>query len=379
MKFAFIIFKYFPYGGVQRDMLRIAMDCKALGHEVTIYTSDWRGPFVEGLKVVQFKSRGWFNHLKYDRLIKTIQDEIKQSHYDLVVGFNRMPGLDVYFAADSCFLERAYQTRPWWYRFTPRFLWFSRMEKTIFSVQSKTHILTLTKAEQDIFQRWYATPSNRFHLIPPFISESRFARFNELNQGERSGLRSQLRAELGFNAKDLVLLLVGSGFKTKGADRAVMALNSLPIKLKAKVKLIIVGQDDPGNLKKMIASFKLAPQVIVLPGRDDIPYLMTASDILIHPARYELAGHVLLEALACGLPVITTDQCGYAPYIKEAQAGVVLKSPFDQKELNQVLIRTLENERLDYQNSGASFARKIMKDNPGKTEAAILSAIVNND
>jgi UDP-glucose:(heptosyl)LPS alpha-1,3-glucosyltransferase len=106
---------------------------------------------------------------------------------------------------------------------------------------------------------------------------------------------------------------------------------------------------------------------------------MSASDVLIHPARYELAGHVLLEAMACGLPVITTDKCGYAPYIKEAQAGIVLKSPFDQKQLNQVLIRTLENERLDYQNSGASFARKIMKDNPGKTEAAILSAIVNND
>jgi UDP-glucose:(heptosyl)LPS alpha-1,3-glucosyltransferase len=379
MKLAFIIFKYFPYGGVQRDMLRIAMDCKALGHKVTIYTSDWSGPLVDGLKVVQFKSQGWFNHLKYDRLIKTIEDEIKQSDYDLVVGFNRMPGLDVYFAADSCFLERAYQTRPWWYRFTPRFSWFSRMEKSIFSVQSKTHILTLTKAEQDIFQRWYATPSNRFHLIPPFISESRFGHFNELNNVERSGLRSQLRAEFGFNGEDLVLLLVGSGFKTKGADRAVTTLDSLPTKLKAKVKLIIVGQDDAGSIKKLIASLKLTSQVIVLPGRDDIPYLMSASDVLIHPARYELAGHVLLEAMACGLTVITTDKCGYASYIEEAQAGVVLKSPFDQKELNQVLIRTLENERVDYQNSGACFARKIMKDNPGKAEATILSAISINE
>ena len=379
MKFAFIIFKYFPYGGVQRDMLRIAMDCKALGHEVTIYTSDWRGPFVDGLKVVQLESRGWFNHLKYDRLIKTIQDEIKQSDYDLVVGFNRMPSLDVYFAADSCFLERAYQTRPWWYRFTPRFSWFSHMENAIFSAEIKTHILTLTKAEQLVFQRWYATPSNRFHLIPPFLSESRFGHFNELNHVERTGLRSKLRAEFGFNAEDLVLLLVGSGFKTKGADRAVKALDSLPTKLKAKVKLIIVGQDDAGSIKKLIASLKLTSQVVVLPGRDDIPYLMSASDVLIHPARYELAGHVLLEAIACGLTVITTDKCGYAPYIEEAQAGVVLKSPFDQDELNQVLIRTLENERVDYQNSGAAFARKIMKDNPGKAEATILSLIVNND
>jgi UDP-glucose:(heptosyl)LPS alpha-1,3-glucosyltransferase len=143
--------------------------------------------------------------------------------------------------------------------------------------------------------------------------------------------------------------------------------------------LIIVGQDDAGSIKKLIASLKLTSQVVVLPGRDDIPYLMSASDALIHPARYELAGHVLLEAMACGLTVITTDKCGYAPYIKEAQAGVVLKSPFDQEELNQVLIGTLENERIDCQNSGAGFARKIMKDNPGKAEATILSAISINE
>lgn len=379
MKFAFIIFKYFPYGGVQRDMLRIAMDCRALGHEVTIYTSEWRGPFVDGLKVVQLESRGWFNHRKYDCLIKTIQDEIKQSDYDLVVGFNRMPGLDVYFAADSCFLERAHQTRPWWYRFTPRFSWFSFMEKAIFGAESKTHILTLTKAEQLVFQRWYATPSNRFHLISPFISESRFGDCNKLTIEERSRIRIQLRSDFGFNHDDLVLLLVGSGFKTKGADRAVTALDSLPTELKAKVKLIIVGQDDAGSIKKLIASLKLTSQVVVLPGRDDIPYLMSASDVLIHPARYELAGHVLLEAMACGLTVITTDKCGYAPYIEEAQAGVVLKSPFNQEELNQVLIRTLENERFDCQNSGAGFARKIMKDNPGKAEATILSAISINE
>lgn len=375
MKFAFIIFKYFPYGGVQRDMLRIAMDCKALGHEVTIYTSDWRGPFVEGLKVVQCESRGWFNHLKYDRLIKTIQDEIKQCDYDLVVGFNRMPGLDVYFAADPCFLERAHQTRPWWYRFTPRFSWFSHMEKTIFSAESKTHILTLTKAEQLVFQRWYATPSNRFHLIPLFISESRFGHCNKLTNEERSRIRIQLRSEFGFNHDDLILLLVGSGFKTKGADRAVRSLKALPEKLRNKVKLIIVGQDAARDINKLIANLKLTSQVKVIAGRDDIPYLMSASDVLIHPARYELAGHVLLEAMACGLTVITTDKCGYAPYVKDANAGIVLQSPFIQEDLNLSLIEVLENDRLSYQNRAVNFAMRLMKDNPGKAEANILSEI----
>jgi UDP-glucose:(heptosyl)LPS alpha-1,3-glucosyltransferase len=173
----------------------------------------------------------------------------------------------------------------------------------------------------------------------------------------------------------LVLLLVGSGFKTKGADRAVRSLNALPEKLRNKVKLIIVGQDAARDINKLIANLKLTSQVKVKSGRDDIPYLMSASDVLIHPARYELAGHVLLEAMACGLTVITTDKCGYAPYVKDANAGIVLQSPFVQEDLNLSLIEVLENDRLSYQNRAIDFAMRLMKDNPGKAEANILREI----
>jgi len=57
----------------------------------------------------------------------------------------------------------------------------------------------------------------------------------------------------------------------------------------------------------------------------------------LHPARHESAGAVLLEALAAGLPVITTSTCGYAKHILEADAGVVLESPFEQQALNRAL------------------------------------------
>ncbi len=376
MKFAFTIFKYFPYGGVQRDMLRIAQDCLALGHEVTIFTGQWQGLKPDNLKVVICDSMGWLNHQKHENLIQNIQQEINASHMDLIVGFNRMAGLDVYFAADSCFVAKAHEERPWWYRYTPRFKWFQRVEDAIFNMNGQCHILTLTKVAQSLFQRWYHTPDSRFHLIPPFLSQQRFGMSSDVDVDKRQALRLEMRANFGFNVEDQVLLLVGSGFKTKGADRAVLAVYALPDALRQQVKLLIIGQDSAQHLNKQIAELGLDAQVKVLDGRDDIPQLMQASDVLIHPARRELAGHVLLEAMACGLPVITTDQCGYASHIEQAQAGVVLKSPFSQDDLNVALLNLLQGDCHAYQEAGRRYAQQLMQGNLGYAEAHMLTNIV---
>lgn len=377
MKFAFVIFKYFPYGGVQRDMLRIARDCVALGHDVTVFTGQWQGEKPGNLKVVICGSHGWLNHKKHQDLIQNIQREINTNHVDLIIGFNRMAGLDVYFAADSCFVAKAIEERPWWYRYTPRFKWFQQAEDAIFNVNSKCHILTLTQAEQLLFQRWYHTPDARFHLIPPFLSKQRFGVPTDVDIEQRQQLRSVIRASLGFNLYDQVLLLVGSGFKTKGADRAVLAVHALPEAIRQQVKLLIVGQDAAQHLNKQIAELGLDAQVKVVGGRDDIPQLMQASDVLIHPARRELAGHVLLEAMACGLPVITTDRCGYAPHIEQAKAGIVLASPFSQTTLNATLLNLLQSPCLPYQEAGRDYAEQLMQGNSGCAEARILTRIAD--
>jgi UDP-glucose:(heptosyl)LPS alpha-1,3-glucosyltransferase len=377
MKFAFIIFKYFPYGGVQRDMLRIAQDCLALGHEVTIFTGQWQGPIPENLKVLICDSQGWLNHQKHDNLIQNIQKKINASHVDLTVGFNRMAGIDVYFAADSCFVAKAYEERPWWYRYTPRFKWFQRAEYAIFNANGQCHILALTKAEQTLFQHWYHTPDTRFHLIPPFLSQQRFGEPTDVSVDKLQALRLEVRANFGFNGEDQILLLVGSGFKTKGADRAVHALHALPDALRQQVKLLIVGQDSAQHLHKQIAELGLGAQVKVLGGRDDIPQLMQASDVLIHPARRELAGHVLLEAMACGLPVITTDRCGYAFHVKQAQAGIVLTSPFSQNDLNLGLLNLLQGNHQPYQEAGRRYAQQLMQRNSGHAEAHMLADIAD--
>ena len=75
--------------------------------------------------------------------------------------------------------------------------------------------------------------------------------------------------------------------------------------------------------------------------REEIPELMAAADIFVHPARYDTTGTVILEAIINGLPVITTSACGYAKHVSAGRCGLVINEPFKQK----TLIAALETAR----------------------------------
>ena len=368
MKFAFVIFKYFPFGGVQRDMLRIARESVRLGHEVHVYTLSWQGEMPEeGIHVHVVAAHGWLNHRRYRDFIGKVQARIDAEHFDLVVGFNRMPGLDVYFAADPCFLERAHHERTPLYRLTGRYRFFAECEEAIFGRDSGCEVLLLSLNEKSVFQRWYGTPDARFHLQPPVISAERF------RLGNREEVRTGVRQEFGFGADDKLLLMVGSGFKTKGVDRAIQAIAALPEGLKSRTRLLVVGQDNPTAFRKMAQGLGVGEQVLIVAGRNDVPRLMQAADLLVHPAYRENTGLVLLEAMASGLPVLASDVCGYAFHVEESGAGALVASPFRQEAFNhqvaEMLVSPLQPE---WREHGLHHAAKIMAANDGSAEARML-------
>ena len=158
-------------------MLRIARDCAAKGNEVTIYTGRWQGDKPEdNINVVCLPSRGWMNHQRYSSLIAAMHEQLRINPPDLVVGFNRMAGLDAYFAADPCFIERAHAERGYWYRFTGRYRFFAETERAVAAEDRQCKILLLSAPEKAVFQRWYHTPDSRFFLLPPNIPVERFAK-----------------------------------------------------------------------------------------------------------------------------------------------------------------------------------------------------------
>ena len=358
---------------MQRDMLRTANELIKRHHSVDIYTLSWDGelPEIGGqINVHVLAQKAWLNFQRYQQFIDAAFVEINKNNVDYVFGYNRMAGLDAHFAADPCFIERAHKQRNFFYRLLPRYKWFADCEKAVFSSNSTSQILAVSLSEKPHFQYWYATQSERFHYIPPYISPTRFVLHN------KAEMHQFLRHTFGFKTNDFVFLLTGSGFAMKGLDRAILALASLPETLKARVKLVAVGQDNPKQFEKMAQKLGLAKQVFISKGRPDIPQLMQGADVCIHPAYRENTGLVILEGMVSGAPMLVTDTCGYAHHVAEANAGIVSKSPFDQLVFNKQFAQMIETDQLDaWGNNGLAHAQKIMQANDGSAEAEILIAL----
>ena len=352
MQLAFALYKYFPFGGLQRDFLRIALACQARGHTIRVYVLEWSGEIPTGFEVVTVPVRALSNVRRYEKFLVWMQQDLRQRPADRVVGFNKMPGLDVYFAADPCYEEKARSLRGPLYRLSGRYRHFAAFERAVFAPESHCRILMISSLQQPFFEKHYATPPERFHLLPPGISPDRRA------PADAPEIRAAFRQEFGLDSDELLLLQLGSGFKTKGLDRSLKAVAALPEALRSRTRMIAIGQDDPAPFQRQAQGLGLAAQVSILPGRSDIPRFLLGADLLIHPAYNENTGTVLLEALVAGLPVLTTAVCGYAHYIEEAEAGCVIAEPFVQECLDTTLANMLSDReaRARWQVKALAFA-----------------------
>ena len=107
MRLAFLLYKYFPYGGMQRDFARFVTEVQHRGHTCRVYYISWQGDPLPGVELCQVPVSAVSNHRRNERFTAWVQDHLQRNPVDGVVGFNKMPGLDVYYAADSCYLDKA--------------------------------------------------------------------------------------------------------------------------------------------------------------------------------------------------------------------------------------------------------------------------------
>jgi UDP-glucose:(heptosyl)LPS alpha-1,3-glucosyltransferase len=92
----------------------------------------------------------------------------------------------------------------------------------------------------------------------------------------------------------------------------------------------------------------------------DVADLIGAADLMVHPARVETTGSVILESLLYGTPVIATAVCGYAEHIAHSGAGVVVEEPFDVGRLRQAIASSLASAVLDEMRRNArTYAARI--------------------
>ena len=353
MHLSFLIYSYFPFGGLQRDFFRVATECILRGHKITVYTLSWDGDIPNGINVILVPVTTQKRIKRNEAYTKWVQSALKQRDDSVVIGFNKMPFLDIYFAADPCFMEKAIEQRGFYYKFTSRYKHFKEYEEAVFAVSRLTEVLILSPRQRTAFEKYYPGCEPRLHQVPPGISLDR--RVDTIDKG----MGTQLRTELGLALNTKLLLQVGSGFRVKGVDRALRAMAALPKPQLENCHYLLIGQDNPDRYLRLAKKLGIAEQFTVLPGRDDIPRFLAAADLLLHPAYSESAGYMLLEATIAGLPVLTTSTCGYAFHIEHAESGLVCNDPFEQAQLNSYLARMLGDlDTADWSKNGLEYGKQ---------------------
>ena len=351
MQIAFCIFKYFPYGGIQRDLLKMCRECRARGMQVRIYAARWLAEPPEDVELCVVPAKALSRHRLYERFADLAREDLRRRPVDLVVGMNKMPGLDVYYAGDSCYQDKARTQRSFLYRLLPRYRSFVRAERAVFEPESGTEILTIADVQTPVLQRYYGTPAARFHTLPPGIERDRAA------PADRQAVRGRLRARLGLEDEVRLLLFVGSGFIKKGLSRVLRGLRALPPDLLHRTWLYVLGDDKAEGFVRMARRLGVAHRVRFLGGRNDVPEFLLAGDGLVLPAYDETAGMVIIEAMIAGLPALVTENCGYASYLEDAQAGLLTPVPFRQGAFNEQLVELLtSDERERWSRNGLAVA-----------------------
>ena len=171
MKLAFCIFKVFPHDGLSREFMNIAAACAHRGHSVRAYAGQWDAPAPDSIQTVAVPAEGKSNPAGDRQFVQWVQEDLQRHPVDLVVGFDKMPGLDVYFAGEPCFEEETRTRRPWAYRLLPDYDHFADFERAVFGDERQVNILTSAPTQNAAYQRHYGTVETRFFTLRPDLEE----------------------------------------------------------------------------------------------------------------------------------------------------------------------------------------------------------------
>ena len=228
---------------------------------------------------------------------------------DVVFSLERIASCDVYRAGDGVhrsWLERRALFEPrwrtWLRRLNPKHRQLLRLERELFSTRGAGFVIANSTLVADEIVTTYGYPRERICIVPNGYDAPPVA----------DGLRERRRAELGIAPSDFVALFAGSGWERKGVGAAIAAVQAVP-----ETRLIVAGK---GRRRPTHDPRRVA----FLGPREDLQSDFAAADVFVLPTRYDPFSNACLEALAAGLPVVTTDANGFSEIITHRVHGSVV-------------------------------------------------------
>ena len=301
-------------GGSERYTSGLVEGLRARGHEVHILAARWdataESTGVVMHRVPTMRAPAFARIMSFAVNCRRV---MAAAGCDLVLSIERTLWQDAFRAGGGCHREYLIQRRR--YRggvprpltgLNPLHLTMLWIEKRSYSPANTRAIIANSRRGKEEIVRHYGFPSEQIHVVYNGTDCDRF----------RPAPAKAPRPET-------VLLVVGSGFERKGVEFAVRALARLP----ASVRLEVAGKGNPAPYQKLAAQLGVTERVRFLGGGKRIEDVYANADILVHPAIYEPFSNACLEAMACGLPVVSSRINGASEIIQPGRNGAAVEDP----------------------------------------------------
>lgn len=336
MKIALIRQKYTPFGGAERYMGRLVEGLAAAGHQVHILAAQWDADQTQSItfhRVPIINKPGWLKALTFSKGCRRI---IEQERFDVVFSLERTLQQDIYRAGDGCHRQWLFQKNlgknllhKAWTWLNPLQLAYIWLERRMFTDPDLKAIIANSQRGKEEIIRHYNVDPGRIHVVYNGIDPV------TTDQNQKSNYRQELSAEFKLG-DELRILYVGSGFKRKGVAAAIRAAARLSIPF----RLFIVGKGNTASYRSLARRMRIQDRVIFTGPRKDAELFYQGCDLFVFPTLYDPFSNATLEAMANGLPVITSRYNGVAELIRHGDNGFVVQDPLDDNAIFDC-IRTL--------------------------------------
>lgn len=337
MKIALIRKSYTAYGGAEKYLSRLIRELCRLGHEVHIFAQKWEKlpnlfPRFYFRPIKTIATLSFLESLTFARATSRI---VQQEEFDVIHSFERTFFQDIYRAGDGCHREWLKQRKkidPWFkrptYSVNPNHLIILYLERRLFNSPGLKYVIANSQRGKKEIIHHYGLAEAKIRVIYNGVDLDRF-------HPQQVQLNRQVwREKWGIEDDDVVFLFIGSGFERKGLLFLLKALSFLN---KIKLKLLIVGKNGIRKYREYSQKLGVEEKVLFAGPQKEIDYFYGISDFFVLPSIYEPFSNACAEALASGLPVITSKINGAAEIIREGENGLLIEDPTNIWEIKDRL------------------------------------------
>jgi UDP-glucose:(heptosyl)LPS alpha-1,3-glucosyltransferase len=332
MKIALVRQRYNPYGGAERFVERAMSALAAQDVELTLLARAWSGGDAGGGRRMIRCDPFYIGRVWRDwSFARAVCAALKSQAFDLVQSHERIACCDIYRAGDGVHRQwlanRRRAAGPWErlaLALNPYHWYVLAAERRMFQSPRLRMVICNSHMVKEEVRRHFGLDEARLRVIYSGVDLTAF------HPDLRRAWRARKREELGIAPAAPVFLFVGSGFGRKGLPQLLRALSGV-----RDAHLVVVGADK--ELARMRAANRASGRVHFTGGQDDVKPWYGMADCFVLPTLYDPFPNAALEAMACGLPVITSLQCGAAELIESGVEGYVCRNPLDVVELARCL------------------------------------------